>query len=83
MITGHDIDNARQEYERNKPDKKLVVVETMQFFEFEIPCDQDPEEFIDSEECRQECAARILNQTTDLTLERVYTTYDPITEQWS
>lgn len=79
MITNEDIEAFRD----SKKDKKLVVVETMQFFEFEIPVDQDPEEFIDSKECRAECAARIINQTTNLTLERVYTHYDPITEQWS
>lgn len=79
MITQEDIEAFRE----TKKDKKLVVVETMQFFEFEIPIDQDPEEFIDSDECRNECAARIINQTTDLSLDRVYMNYDPITEQWS
>lgn len=79
MITGEDIDRCIEE----KQDKKLVVVDTMQFFEFEIPADQDPEEFINSTECRAECAALILNQTTDLTLDRVYTKYDTVNEEWT
>lgn len=78
MITGEDINHCIEE----KQGMKLVVVDTMQFFEFEIPLDQDPEEFINSKECRAECAALILNQTTDLTLDRVYTKYDSVNEEW-
>lgn len=70
-----------EEWEEKKG-KILVVVETMQFFEIEIDADQDPEAFIDSEECRKECADRILNQTTDLMLDRVYRKYNPENHQW-
>jgi hypothetical protein len=49
---------------------KLLIIDTMQFFEIEVPADTDPETFINSEECRKECADRILNQTTDLCLDR-------------
>lgn len=70
-----------EEWEEKKG-KILVVVETMQFFEIEIDADQDPETFIDSEECRKECADHILNQTTDLMLERVYRKYNPENHQW-
>ena len=79
MITGEDIDRCIEE----KQGLKLVVVDTMQFFEFEIPEDQDPDDFINSAECRAECAARILNQTTDLTLDRVYNKFDSVNEEWT
>lgn len=79
MITGEDIDRCIEE----KQGKKLVVIDTMQFFEFEIPADMDPEEFINSAECRAECAALILNQTTDLTIDRVYDHYDTVNEEWT
>lgn len=69
MITGEDI--QRLEEEQNNQPKKLVVIDTMQFFEIEIPEDVDAEEFLNSDECRQECADRILNQTTDLKLDRI------------
>ncbi|AHX01030.1 hypothetical protein HL13_gp70 [Dinoroseobacter phage DFL12phi1] len=78
MITGEDIDRCKDE----KQGVKLVVVDTMQFFEFEIPEGMDPEEFVNSAECRAECAALILNQTTDLTIDRVCTQYDEVNEQW-
>jgi len=80
MITGEDIE--RCEEEQDKVSKQLVVIDNMQFFELEIPADQDPYEFLNSQECREECAARILNHTTDLTIDRVYTRYDPIKEEW-
>lgn len=69
MITGDDI--KRLEDEAKEVKSKLVVIDTMQFFEIEIAADLDAEEFINSELCRQECAERILNQTTDLKLDRV------------
>lgn len=69
MLTGEDI--RRLEDEAAKVAKKLVVIDTMQFFEIEIPEDVDPETLLDSDECRQECADRILNQTTDLKLDRI------------
>jgi hypothetical protein len=78
MITGEDIERCKDE----KQGRKLVVVDTMQFFEFEIPADMDPEEFVNSAECRAECAALILNQTTDLQIDRVCTTYDEVNETW-
>lgn len=74
MITGDDI--RRLEEEAAEVGTKLVVIDTQQFFEIEIPADVDPETFVNSEECRQECAARILNQTTDLTIDRVITEKD-------
>jgi len=69
MITGEDIERFRQ-MEEDAP-KKLLVIDTQQFFEIEIPADIDPEEFLDSDECRQICADRILDQTTDLNIDRV------------
>ncbi len=78
MITGEDINRCKDE----KQGVKLVVVDTMQFFEFEIPEGMDPEEFVNSDKCRAECAALILNQTTDLTIDRVCTQYDEVNEQW-
>lgn len=79
MITGEDIDRCIEE----KQGLKLVVIDTQQFFEFEIPADMDPEEFLDSDTCRMECAMRIMNQTTDLTIDRVYNTYDTVNEEWT
>lgn len=79
MITGEDIQRCKDE----KQGMKLVVIDTQQFFEFEIPVSQDPEEFLKSEECITECAALILNQTTGLTIDRVYKTYDPVNEEWT
>jgi len=69
MITGDDI--RRLEEEAAAVKTQLIVIDTGQFFEIEIPADMDPETFVDSEECREECAARILNQTTDLIIDRV------------
>ena len=74
MITAEDIERFRQ-MEEDAP-KKLVVIETQQFFEIEIPADIDPEEFVNSDECRQICAGKILDQTTDLIVERVGTEKD-------
>ena len=81
MITGDDI--RRLEEEQEKAAKQLVVIDTQQFFELEIPLDMDPEEFLNSDECREECAARIINQTTDLNIDRIYKKWDPDTEEWT
>lgn len=74
MITGEDIERLEEEAAQVKT--QLVVIDTQQFFEFEIPADMDPEEFVDSEYCRFESARRIINQTTDLTIDRVITEKD-------
>lgn len=55
---------------------KLLVIDTMQFFEFEVEDHIDSQEFLTSDECRNECAERILNCTTDLTLKQIATTKD-------
>jgi len=78
MITEEDIQRCKDE----KQGVKLVVVDTMQFFEFEIPENMDPEEFVNSDACRVECAMRIMNQTNDLTIDRVCTQYDTVNEVW-
>lgn len=78
MITGEDIRCCEEE----KQGLKLVVIDTQQFFEFEIPADKDPDEFLNSDTCRMECVMRIMNQTTDLTIDRVCTQYDEVNEQW-
>ena len=69
MITQEDIDRFRQMQE-DQP-KKTVVIETVQFFEIEIPADIDAQTFVDSQVCRDECADLIKNGTTDLTIERI------------
>lgn len=74
MITGEDI--RRLEDEEKNQKTKLVVIDTMQFFEIEIAADVDAEAFVDSELCRQYCAQRILNQTIDLKIDRVGTEKD-------
>jgi len=79
MITGEDIQRCKDK----KQGVKLIVVDTQQFFEFEIPEDQDPDEFVNSAECRAECAARILNQTTDLQIDRVCTEFNISKEEWN
>lgn len=71
MITAEDIQRFK-EMEEDTP-KKLVVIDTGQFFEIEVPADIDTEEFLDSEECRKICADKILDQTTDLIIDRVLT----------
>lgn len=78
MITIEDINRCKDE----KQNLKLVVVETTQFFEFEIPANQDPEEFVNSTDCLLKCAAQILNQTVELTVDRVCTEYDETNEMW-
>ena len=81
MITGEDI--RRLEEEAEKVDKKLLVIETQQYFEIEVPVDVDPTDYVNSEQCRKICAARILDQTTDLVLQEILTTYDPESEYWT
>lgn len=62
---------TREEIEEWESKTKLLVVDTIQFFEIEIPADMDEKEYLNSEECRKQCADRILNQTTDLQIDRV------------
>lgn len=81
MLTGDDIRRLEEDHEKGQ--KQLVVIDTQQFFELEIPLDVDPEMFLNSDECRAECAARILNQTTDLNIDRVHTRWDPEKEEWT
>lgn len=69
MLTGEDIRRLEEE-EAAKP-KKLLIIDTMQFFEIEIPVDLDAEHYVDSDECREICAEKILSQMTDLKLERI------------
>lgn len=68
MITQEDI-NRFNEMQESVP-KQLLLIDTMQFFEIEIPEDQDPQKFVDSDICRQICADKILSGVTDLRLER-------------
>lgn len=69
MITGDDI--QRLEEEAAATPTQLLIIDTMQFFEIEVPVDVDPEEFVASSECYQICAGKILSGTTDLKLERI------------
>lgn len=78
MITGEDIDRCKDE----KQGLQLVVIDVSQYFEFEIPVGDDPEEFVNSHACRFECALQIMNQTTDLSIDRVLKQYDEINEEW-
>lgn len=78
MITGEDINRCIEE----KQGLKLVVVDTGRFFKFEIPVGQDAEEFVNSAECLAKCAARILNQTTDLIIIRECTQFDEVNGYW-
>ena len=74
MLTGEDIQRCFDEHD-NTP-KQLVVIETMQFFEIEIPADIDPEDFIQTAECREICAEKITSQMTDLEVQAVAKTKD-------
>ena len=69
MITQEDID--RLEEEAAQVPRQTIIIDTMQFFEIEIPADQDPQKFIDSDICRQICADKVLRGVTDLKLETV------------
>ena len=55
---------------------KLIVIDTMQFFEIEVEDDVDPEDFVQSDACRAECADRIRNGTTDLDINQIAYTKD-------
>ena len=81
VITIEDMNRFR-EMEEDTP-KKLLVIDTMQFFEIEIPEDMDAEEFVNSEECRKICADKILDQTTDLKFEDQLLEFNEETETWS
>ncbi|UAT28856.1 hypothetical protein PP753_gp17 [Dinoroseobacter phage vB_DshP-R7L] len=81
MITGDDI--RRLEEEEAKKKKKLVIIDTMQFFEIEIPEDVDADAFVNSDLCRQVCADKILGGTTDLSIDRVLTNFNPTTKEWT
>ena len=76
MITGEDIQRCEDE----KQGVKLVVVDTQQFFEFEIPVHLDAENYINSAECRALCAALIL--TIDLVIDHICTEYDSVNKEW-
>lgn len=78
MITGEDIERCKAE----KQGLKLVVIDTQQFFEIEIPVSMNEKEYINSAECRQKCAAMLLDQTTDLVIDRVCDDYDSVNEMW-
>ncbi len=69
MITGDDI--RRLEEDAAKVGKKLIIIETQQFFEIEVPQDIDPEAFVNTDECKQDCADKILSGLTDLTVEDI------------
>lgn len=71
MITGDDI--RRMEEEQAAKPHKLLIIDTMQFFEIEIPVDVDADYYVGTEECRKICADKILSQMTDLKLERIIT----------
>ena len=50
---------------------KMLIINTVQYFEIEVPIDADPYDYIDTEECRKICANSLLSQRTSLMLERV------------
>lgn len=50
---------------------KTLVIETLQFFEIDVPDDTDAESYLDTLECREICADKILSGVTELKLERV------------
>lgn len=54
-----------------KPKTKRLIIDTAQFFEIEIPEHIDPDWYINTQECRDECADRIKSGFTDLNLERI------------
>lgn len=70
MITQDDIDGMTE------PKTQLVVIDTMQFFEIEVPLDTDPEIFLTSDECRKICAEQITSNITDLEIHHVLTKKD-------
>ena len=72
----------RLEDEAAKVGKKLLVIETQQFFEIEVPMDTDPEEYLLTDECKQACADKIISGTTDLTIEDILY-WDKTKEEWT
>lgn len=68
MITGDDIRRLREE---SQEEKRTLVVDTLQFFEIEIPADKDPEEYVNSTECKLECAKQILDGDIELDLDHI------------
>jgi len=50
---------------------KVLIIDTLQFFEIEVPISVDPDLYIHSKECRKICAEAILSQTADLIIERI------------
>jgi len=80
VITGDDI--RRLEEEKALAGKKLIVIETQQFFEIEIPKDIDPEAYLLTDECKRECADKILSGLTDLTIEDILY-WDKTKEEWT
>lgn len=80
MITGDDI--RRLEEDAAKVGKKLIVIETQQFFEIEVPMDIDAEEFLLTDECKRQCADKILSGLTDLNVEDILY-WDQTNEEWT
>lgn len=74
MITGEDIDRMIEEEKNQKT--KLLVIDTMQFFEIEVPMDVDPDWFLSTQACADICADKIKGGMTDLNLDRVITEKD-------
>lgn len=62
---------TREEIEEWNGKTKLIVVDTMQFFEIEVPVDTDEEEYLQSQDCKDQCAELIRTGMTELNLERV------------
>jgi len=80
VITGDDI--QRLEDDAAKVGKKLLIIETQQFFEIEVPQDINTEAFVLTNECKQECANKILSGLTDLTVEDILY-WDQTKEEWT
>ena len=81
MITGDDI--RRLEEEATRVSKKLLIIETQQFFEIEVPTNINPHKYVETDECKKICADKILSGITDLYVERVYTEYNEVTGEWT
>lgn len=45
---------------------KRIILDTVGFFTIDLEDDVDPQEFLRSRECREECAGLILNGTVDV-----------------
>ena len=50
---------------------KVLVIDTLEFFEIEVPIRVNPNSYLHSEECRKICAEAILSQTANLVIERI------------